>query len=146
MTTPARTPDERASDGVVCELPNDTSAPARGREVVRTAFVRWGLCELVDDAELAVSELVTNAVKHGLPPVVLTLTQRQGRVTVHVSDTRPAITSVEWPLLSESTDESGRGRGIIAAVSDRSGTDEIDALGKSSYASWDVDPASPSGA
>jgi hypothetical protein len=65
-------------------------------------------------------------------------------VQIDVSDTRPAIISVEWPVISEPTDESGRGRGIIAAVSDHSGTDESGPRGKSSYASWDVDPHAPS--
>lgn len=145
MPPEPRTPDERADEEVVCELPNDTTAPARGRELVRATFVKWGLDILVDDAELAVSELVTNAVKHGLPPVILTLCQRAGTVTADVSDTRPATASLEWPSPSKGHDESGRGRGIIAAVSDRSGTDESDGQGKTSYASWDVDPHTPSG-
>lgn len=124
------------------EMPDSDSAPGQARRVVREAFSRWKLTILIDDAELAVSELVTNAFKHGLPPVTLTLCQREGRVRVDVSDARPATTTLEWPSLD--TDESGRGRGIIEAVSDRSGTDESTAAGKTSYAGWDVDPHTPS--
>jgi anti-sigma regulatory factor (Ser/Thr protein kinase) len=112
--------------------------------VVRTTFDRWGLSVLIADVELAVSELVTKAVKHGLPPVILTLRQRVGHVTADVSDTRPETSSREWPTLSNAHDESGRGRGIIAAVSDRSGTQDNEGQGKSAYASWDVDPHTPS--
>jgi anti-sigma regulatory factor (Ser/Thr protein kinase) len=127
----------------VVDMPNRDTAPGQARRVVREAFSRWSLTVLIDDAELAVSELVTNAFKHGLPPVTLTLCQSAGRVRVDVSDARPATTTLEWPA-SLDTDESGRGRRIIEAVSDRSGTDEIAADGKTSYASWDVDPHSPS--
>jgi anti-sigma regulatory factor (Ser/Thr protein kinase) len=145
MTSRARTPEERAPEQVVVELPDDSEAAAQSREVVRTTFDRWGLGVLVDDAELAVSELVTNAFKHGLPPVLLMLRQVDGRVQIDVSDTRPSTMSVDWPL-SRDSDESGRGRGIVEAVSDRSGTADVKGDGKSSYASWDVDPHTPSGA
>ena len=143
MTPAARTPEERATEAVVVELPNDSSAPGVARKCVRDTFARWGLSVLLDDAELAVSELVTNAYKHGLPPVVLTLQQVAGRVRVDVSDTRPAVATLEWPVASKDSDESGRGRSIVQAVSDQSGTEDLQG-GKSSYASWDVDPHTPS--
>jgi anti-sigma regulatory factor (Ser/Thr protein kinase) len=144
MSPVARTPEERANEAVVVELPNDSSAAGQARKVVREALTRWGLGVLLDDVELAVSELVTNAFKHGLPPVQLTLLQTAGTVRVDVSDTRPATTSVEWPVVSLDSDESGRGRGIVEAVSDRSGTDVTSGEGKSSYAAWNVDPHTPS--
>ena len=144
MAPTARTPEERASEDVVLELPDDYAAPGEAREAVRAAFGRWGLDVLVDDAELAVSELVTNAFEHGLPPVLLTLRQGEGRVRIDVTDARPASISAEWPVVSQDSDESGRGRGIIAAVSDLSGTDQTTGEGKSSYASWNVDPHAPS--
>jgi anti-sigma regulatory factor (Ser/Thr protein kinase) len=143
MAPEARTPEERASEDIVLTLPDDSTAAGQARKLVRDTFTRWGLAALLDDAELAVSELVTNAFKHGLPPVVLTLHQIAGSVRMDVSDTRPATVSREWPLLSQDSDESGRGRGIVEAVSDRSGTDEASGAGKSSYASWDVDPHTP---
>lgn len=138
MTPPARTLQERANGRVVVELSDDEGSPGHARKVVRETFSRWGLAALLDDAELAVSELVTNAIKHGLPPVVLTLCQTRGCVRMDVSDTRPATASREWPV-SRDTDESGRGRAIVEAVSDQSGTDLRSGPGKSSFASWDVD-------
>lgn len=145
MPSPARTPEERAGEDVVVVLPDHEAAAGQAREAVRETFTRWGLSVLVDDAVLAVSELVTNAFKHGRPPVLLRLCQRDGRVTVDVSDTRPATVSVEWPVVvSQDSDESGRGRGIVDAVSDHSGTDPRSGEGKSTYASWNVDPHTPS--
>jgi anti-sigma regulatory factor (Ser/Thr protein kinase) len=141
MSDSARTVQERASEDVRTELPDDESAAGVARRAVGETFERWGLSVLVDDAVLAVSELVTNAFKHGVPPVVLELRQREGVVRVDVSDTRPATNSVEWPVVvSLDSDESGRGRGIIQAVSDHSGTERNTDEGTSDYASWDVDP------
>ena len=145
MTPVARTPEERASDEVVLELPDRSDACVLARHLLRETFGRWGLIGLVDDAELAVSELVTNALTHGLPPVRLTIRQHAGFVRVDVGDARPASSAVVLPV-SKHSDESGRGRGIIDAVSDDSGIDEIPGDGKSSYVSWDVDPPKPSAA
>jgi len=137
MTLTVRTPEERANDDVRLAMPDDARAAGQARRLVRSTLERWGLSSLVEDAELAVSELVTNAFRHGLPPVVLTLSQRVGTVRIDVSDTRPMTVTVELATPGD-TDESGRGRGIIAAVSDHSGTDAIKGDGKSSYASWDT--------
>ena len=146
MSDTGRTPEQKAGEQIEVELPMGDSAAGQARDAVRESFARWGLDVLVDDVVLAVSELVTNAVKHGLPPVRLTISQSAGRVRIDVSDMRPATDGLEWPVVaSEDSAESGRGRRIVEAVSDRSGTDVADGEGKSSYASWDVDPhkASP---
>jgi anti-sigma regulatory factor (Ser/Thr protein kinase) len=137
-----RTAEERANDDVTVRLPDDASSPRLAREAVRTALARWGLPELFDDVELAVSELVTNAIKHGLPPVILSLRQRAGSMRIAVSDMRPATVTRDLPLPSLDTDESGRGRSIVDAVSDHSGSESTsgDGGGKSVFASWDVDP------
>ncbi len=141
MRPTARSSEDRADDDVEIALPDDPSAPTLARSVVRETLTRWGLPELIDNAELAVSELVTNAYKHALPPVSLRLSQRACIVRMDVSDMRPATETVELPIPSEDCDESGRGRGIIAAVSDHSGTEQPTGAGQStsSYASWDVE-------
>jgi anti-sigma regulatory factor (Ser/Thr protein kinase) len=142
MTPPARTGTDRAGDEVLVVLPEDLGAPNLARQVVRETLTRWQLPDLVEDAELATSELVTNACKHALPPVVLKLSRGDGQVRIDVSDMRPATVSLVLPAMSKDTDESGRGCGIIAAVSDHSGTDHPTGEGEStsSYAAWDVDP------
>ncbi len=45
--------------------------PAQARRAVAECATRLGLDEVVDDLLLLVSELVTNAVRHGAPPVRL---------------------------------------------------------------------------
>ncbi|HVE98488.1 MAG TPA: ATP-binding protein [Mycobacteriales bacterium] len=146
MPDKERTAEERVGEQIEIELPYGDAAAHQARAAVRKSFTRWGLGVLVDDVVLAVSELVTNAVRHGLPPVRLTICQSAGRVRIDVSDMRPATNGLEWPVLAcEDSAESGRGRGIVEAVSDHSGMELADGDGKSSYASWDVDPhkASP---
>ena len=133
----------RPGDDVQVTLPNDATAPGLARETVRDTLTRWCMPELIDDAELAVSELVTNAVQHALPPVTLRLTQCADEVRVAVSDMRPATLSLVLPV-SKDSDESGRGRGIVESVSDHCGTeDAADGEATNSFASWDVDPDRP---
>jgi anti-sigma regulatory factor (Ser/Thr protein kinase) len=147
MTPTARGFTDRAADDVLVTLPDDEGAPTVARRVVRETLTEWELPDLIDDAALAVSELVTNAFKHAKPPVTLRVSQRDCTVRIDVTDMRPATTSLVVPVMSEDCDESGRGRGIIAAVSDRSGTDHPTGEGESTsaYATWDVDPPLPPG-
>jgi len=91
---------------------------------------------LIEDAALAVSELVTNAIRHGLPPVGLLLRRRLGQVRMDVNDARPGpVTAGERP---GDLAESGRGLEIVDAVADESGSEHIPGDGKFVYAAWNV--------
>src|SRR5690348_11256707 len=77
--------------GPVFDLPLEQGllAPATARRRARVVLEAWGLDEeQVYDTLLVISELVTNAVTHALPPVVLHLyvTGGDGQVRVCVSD------------------------------------------------------------
>jgi hypothetical protein len=76
--------------------------------------------------------------------VSLRLCQRPEAIRIDVSDMRPATASIGLTTRRDD-DESGRGRFIVDAVSDHSGTDEVfeHGPGKSSYASWDIPPTGP---
>lgn len=91
------------------------------RSALRVHFGRWGLDELVDMAQLCVSELVSNVVTHVGPGTPTTLIVSKGgaglRIEVHDPDTRALPT-----LRNEGVDsESGRGMDLITAVTDRWG-------------------------
>jgi anti-sigma regulatory factor (Ser/Thr protein kinase) len=68
------------------ELGRDTRAVAQARRAVADMLERWELPSLVRDAELLVSELVTNSVLHGRSDVTLTLAVADGALEVGVTD------------------------------------------------------------
>jgi anti-sigma regulatory factor (Ser/Thr protein kinase) len=69
---------------------------------------------LVEDLELIISELVTNAVRAGSPTVIVSLSLERTRVVVRVHDE-----AVGWPQQrnSHSEDPGGRGLPLVAALS-----------------------------
>ncbi|MFJ2061318.1 ATP-binding protein [Streptomyces sp. NPDC087908] len=105
-------------------------APATARHAAQAVLETWGLDEeQVYDVLLVISELVTNAVVHALPPVVLHLhatADTTGQVQVHVSDGGPQPTTTaataSWAA-DRPEDEHGRGENIISVLTDCAGTD-----------------------
>lgn len=59
------------------------------RHFVRDRFAEWDLDEMIDDAQIALSELVTNAVLHGAPPLSLAVSSAEGMVELAVFDGNP---------------------------------------------------------
>ena len=47
-------------------LPAEAESPKLARDVTKTTLTEWSLGHFYDDASIVVSELVTNAVRHGL--------------------------------------------------------------------------------
>lgn len=122
------------------QLPNDATAAGQARRDVRLIFTRWRLLAVIEDAALAVSELVTNAMRHGLPPIGLRLRRRAGQVRIDVNDARPEpLTTGERP---SGLAESGRGLEIVNAVADETGSEHIPGDGKFVYAAWNITSAS----
>jgi anti-sigma regulatory factor (Ser/Thr protein kinase) len=133
-----------AGDTAQFHLPNDETAAGQARRDVRLTFTRWRLATVIEDAALAVSELVTNAVRHGLPPIGLRLRRRVGQVRIDVNDARPE------PVIAggrpSDLSESGRGLGIVDAVADETGSEHIPGDGKFVYAAWNItSPAAGAG-
>jgi anti-sigma regulatory factor (Ser/Thr protein kinase) len=132
-----------ASDGrtIGRALPNDDTAPGEARREVKRTLTLWHLPEVIDDAVLAASELVTNAVLHGLPPIGMRLRRRVGLVRLDIDDARPETTSNA--RRADEPAESGRGLDIVRQISDHSGTTRIPGNGKCAYASWDITEMPP---
>jgi anti-sigma regulatory factor (Ser/Thr protein kinase) len=129
-----------ASDGntVGMSLPNDATAPGSARHAVQATLTRWKLPALVDSCVLTVSELVTNAMRHGLPPLGFVMRRRKGAVRIDVSDARPELLETMSPPQPGNLAESGRGLEIVRAVADDLGSEHIPGDGKNVYASWNV--------
>lgn len=64
-------------------------AAALAREAVRTRLQLWEMPDLLIDATLLVSEVVTNAVLHGRGEVSLTLAVAHGQLEIGVTDEDP---------------------------------------------------------
>ncbi|MFG3245094.1 ATP-binding protein [Streptomyces sp. NPDC048187] len=93
------------------------------RRALRVHLEYWGMRELTDAAEICLSELVTNVIKHVGPETPSTLVASRGgsrlRVEVHDPDASalPALTSASLDA------EAGRGMTLVDAVSDRWGVE-----------------------
>ena len=131
------------ADTAQFRLPNDETAAGQARRDVRSTFTRWRLVAIIEDAALAASELVTNAMRHGLPPIGMRLRRCVGQVRIDVSDARPEpVTVGERPA---DLAESGRGLEIVDAVADGTGSEHIPGDGKFVYAVWNIVPATDEG-
>lgn len=100
-------------------LPSTVQAPAAAREFLRAAACPTHHARVLDEAELLVSELVTNAVLHGAPPITVRVecdNSHNLRVAVTDRNPEPAVPREAGPQ-----DESGRGIRLVDVISDRWG-------------------------
>ncbi|MGP4110246.1 ATP-binding protein [Streptomyces sp. 4N509B] len=127
-----RTPSSTASLG----LPGQPDSVRRARDFARTTLLGWRLSEQFDSVGLVVSELVTNALRHGMrrrrqehdpgamdggapTPVELELMRYARRLICAVrdeSDAAPRIGTVSE--VADPAAESGRGLHLVECFSD----------------------------
>ena len=98
------------------DLPRDKRSPGWARRAVTAVLGSWGLSgpEWTGDACAVVSELVTNAVRHGGGSIVLDLEAHGRDVVVSVSDGSPAL-----PRPREPDETGGLGLGLIGSLTVR---------------------------
>ena len=103
-------------------LPRTTTAAATAREEVRRTFGALLVPERLADAELAVTELVANAVVHGTGDIRLRMRVEAGRLYGEVVDEGGGF---EHAIRGRTpSDVTGRGLGIVAALADEWGIHE----------------------
>lgn len=112
--TRALRPDHVAS----WDIPFDPAEVTRARQLAEEQLAAWGLPEASFVTELVVSELVTNALRHGLPPVRLRLIRDRNLIT-EVSDGSSTAPHLRRARLF---DESGRGLLLVAQLTRGWGT------------------------
>nr|WP_322723573.1 ATP-binding protein [Streptomyces spongiae] len=109
----------------VCELPPAPGAVSAVRRRVGAVLAHWNVSpQIVEDSLLVVSELLTNAIVHALPPAVLRLAWARadglGTLRVEVTDAGPARPRGQSPEGID-PDEHGRGEEIVHALATRHG-------------------------
>ncbi|WP_105968929.1 ATP-binding SpoIIE family protein phosphatase [Streptomyces geranii] len=100
------------------DLPQDPAHVAVARQGAMEQLAAWGLEEEAFVTELVVSELVTNAIRYGEPPIQLRLI-RDRALIVEVSDgssTSPHLRR------AHAYDEGGRGLLLVAQLTQRWGS------------------------
>ncbi|MCI2238496.1 SpoIIE family protein phosphatase [Paenibacillus sp. TRM 82003] len=99
-------------------LPGDTRAVAAAREHLRVTLDAWGLVRVADEAELVVSELVTNAVLHTGSGTALTVRHDplSACLALGVDD---CSTSHPLPRGAGEDSLSGRGMQIVEVLAER---------------------------
>jgi hypothetical protein len=116
--------------------PHGPRSVGRARRLLGRTLAAWGLAHLSDAAELVVSELVTNSVRHAREPrghVIRTRFERLGcgvRIEVHdANDGKPELRDVS------NDEESGRGLALVDAITcGRWGVSEREGIGKMVWA------------
>ena len=151
VPVPAGAADNAAVDRRRARLEPELSSARQARRLLRESLTEAGVARSAswsDDAELAVHELVANAVLHAHTPIEITIEPGPDRVRVEVRDFEPALPAARAYDAQATT---GRGMGLVEALTDRCGARSLGELGKvvwfvvssesasDSESGWDVD-------
>jgi serine phosphatase RsbU (regulator of sigma subunit)/anti-sigma regulatory factor (Ser/Thr protein kinase) len=104
---------------VAWNLAAKLTAARRARSLIRRPLRRWGLAELIPVAELAVSELVTNAVRYAQGKIGVRLVLEGRGLFCEVLDESAAMPRLRH---TSADDERGRGLQVVSQIAQRWGT------------------------
>lgn len=107
-------------------LPPDPRAPRAARQLVRDTLLEAGRADFVDAAELAVSEVVTNATLHARTDIAVSIAIRDSQVRVEVRDLSTVLPRQRHYGEHATT---GRGMALVASLSTSCGVTELPAGG-----------------
>ena len=114
--------DDRRTTAPAHRLPLEPvpEAVPRARALLRSVVAGTPFADRLDDGELAVSELVTNAVLHGREPIEVAVTLSDDVLRVEVCDANPVSPSFS---MLDPTAVTGRGLLLISSAADRWGVE-----------------------
>ncbi|MEV5488652.1 ATP-binding protein [Streptomyces bobili] len=102
------------------------------RRIMRLHLGIWGLHGVVDEAQLCVSELVSNVITHVGPGTPATLAVSMNGVRLRIAIHDPDPRALPTLLAANADSESGRGMALVDAVADRWGVE----LGPDRKVTW----------
>lgn len=105
------------------QLDVSLTAPSQARRFLREQGCSEHATSLLESAVLLVSEMVTNAVRHGGPPLVVEVDCDELTLQVRVRD---GSTAPPRPRAVRPEDEGGRGMVLLELLSDDWGVDHHD--------------------
>ncbi|MFE9172219.1 SpoIIE family protein phosphatase [Streptomyces kebangsaanensis] len=108
-------PSDRVADW---DVPPDPAAVAGVRLAATGKLDEWGLSELGFSVELVLSELVTNAIRHGCEPIHVRLIHDRTLIC-EVSDGTSTSPHLRY---AATTEEGGRGLFLVSRTTERWGT------------------------
>jgi anti-sigma regulatory factor (Ser/Thr protein kinase) len=114
-------------------LPTTPDAPSLARTLVRSWLSRAAQCtdEQVANAELLVSELVSNAIKHTSGPLIaLTMTVTTDVVRISIEDSDARLLAPLSDVPPAHSGEGGRGLWLVHQLADKWGSTAIGSGGK----------------
>lgn len=117
------------------ELKAEAVSASGARRFVRRHLSSHGLPSMVDDVELVVSELATNALTHAATPFRVSVARFDQVVLLEVTDRSPAVPR---RVRSGPLDTAGRGVFLVGRVSSDWGTRDLPGAGKTVWASFDA--------
>lgn len=121
-------------------LPAEMESPKIARRVTKTTLTEWSLSDFYEDASVVVSELVTNAIRHGLrrgaeEALRLVLVRYRCHLVCMVTDSTDRAPAMQEP---DYVAETGRGLHIIEAMSRAWGWTPLLGGGKAVWAAFSI--------
>ena len=116
---------------VAFDVPPEVDGVGTARRLTAQTLGDWAIpAATIDDVVLLASELVTNAIVHGRPPIELRLRRTAAEVLLEVLD---GANLLPRRLRPTPEDEHGRGLQIVAVLADRWGA-RVTESGKAMWA------------
>ncbi|MBU6532174.1 ATP-binding protein [Streptomyces sp. NPDC057245] len=112
------------------------STPGAARSFVAGILARWGRTERLDDIQLCVSELATNALLHGAPAGGQILVRVELRATVLRIEVHDGGSGTPFRREPRVFADGGRGLHLVSAVSDHWGVTGRQGPGKCVWAAF----------
>ncbi|MFC5805288.1 SpoIIE family protein phosphatase [Streptomyces formicae] len=101
------------------DLASDPAIVSEARRHATGQLAAWGLTDAAFITELIVSELVTNAIRYGRPPIQMRMIHENSTLICEVSDSSSTTPHMRR---ARTFDEGGRGLLLVAQLAQRWGT------------------------